>query len=252
MGSIRFSLLGPLRVTTADATGATKATEIEIRGKVRQTLLAALLLEAGTVVSLDRLVDLLWAAERDHRSDARIYNQITRLRQALPGAGDRVRAVPPGYLIEVEPGELDLHVFADHNAAARAAAANGDWATASRHYSAALALWRGAPLADIPALAGLPDVLRLDEERWAAVVGRGEAELNLGKHVELIPELRGLTKEEPEREALHRQLMLALVPQRQTRRGVRRVSHAESDTGRAFRPGTGRGDPGTARAHPER
>ncbi|HWG23148.1 AfsR/SARP family transcriptional regulator [Actinospica sp.] len=218
MGSIRFSLLGALRVTTtADTNGTADATEIEIRGKVRQTLLAALLLQAGTVVSLDRLVDLLWTVERDHRSDARIYNQITRLRQALPGAGDRVRAVPPGYLIEVEPGELDLHVFADHNAAARAAAANGDWGTASRHYSAALKLWRGAPLADIPALAGLPEVLRLDEERWAAVLGRGEAELNLGKHVELIPELRGLAKAEPEREPLHRQLMLALY--RSGRRG---------------------------------
>ncbi|HTJ67030.1 MAG TPA: BTAD domain-containing putative transcriptional regulator [Actinospica sp.] len=204
MGSIGFSLLGPLRVTAADGS------EIEIRGKVRQTLLAALLLDAGTVVPLDRLVDLLWATERDVRADNRMYNQITRLRHSLPGASDRVKAVPPGYLIEVEPGELDLHVFAEHNAAARAAAAKADWATASQRYSAALALWRGAPLSGNPALAGLGEVLRLDEDRWAAVLGRGEAELNLGKHAELVPELRALTKAEPEREALHRQLMLAL------------------------------------------
>lgn len=204
MSSINFSLLGPLRVTSAD--GA----EIEIRGTVRQTLLAALLLEAGTVVALDRLVDLLWAAGRDQHTDARIYNQITRLRQALGGAGERVRAVPPGYIIDVEPGELDLHVFAEHNAAARTAAASADWATASERYSAALALWRGTPLADIPALAGLSEVLRLDEEWWAAVLGRGEAELNLGRSAELIPRLWVLAEQEPEREALHRQLMLAL------------------------------------------
>jgi DNA-binding SARP family transcriptional activator len=205
MGSIGFSLLGPLRVTASDGT------ELEIRGRVRQTLLAALLLEAGTVVSLDRLVDLLWSTERDQRSDSRMYNQITRLRHALPGAGDRVRAAPPGYLIEVEPGELDVHVFAEHNASGRVAVEKGDWAAASRHYSAALALWQGTPLADIPALAGHPEVLRLDEERWAAVLGRSEAKLNLGRHVEVIPELRELTKAEPEREALHRQLMRALV-----------------------------------------
>ncbi|MBR7829415.1 hypothetical protein KDK95_24120 [Actinospica sp. MGRD01-02] len=211
MASFGFALLGPLRVTAAD--GA----ELEIRGKGRQTLLAALLLGAGTVVSLDRLVELLWGEKRDSRADARIYNQITRLRHALLDAGERVRAVPPGYVIDVEPGEFDLHVFAEHNAAARAATLAGDWALAEQRYSAALALWRGTPLADMPALAGLPDVVRLDEERWAAVLGRGEAQLNLGRHGDLLPELRALAEQEPEREALHRQLMLALY--RSGRRG---------------------------------
>ena len=211
MASFGFALLGPLRVTAPD--GA----ELEIRGKVRQTLLAALLLEAGTVVPLDRLVELLWGDERASRSDVRIYNQITRLRHALLDAGERVRAVPPGYVIDVEPGELDLHVFAEHNAAARLAASEGDWATAAQRYSAALALWRGTPLAEMPALAGLADVVRLDEERWAAVLGRGEARLNLGRHSELLPELRALAEQEPEREALQRQLMLALY--RSGRRG---------------------------------
>lgn len=204
MGSISFSLLGPLRVAAAD--GA----ELEIRGVVRKTLLAALLMEAGRVVSLDRLLDLLWASELDRQSVNRIYNQITRLRHALPGEGDRIKAVPPGYLIEVAAGELDLRVFADRNAAARAAAARGDWATTSEQYGAALALWQGPPLANIPALAGSAEVLRLEEERWAAVLGRGEAELRLGRHAELLPELQARAEEEPERETVQRQLMLAL------------------------------------------
>jgi DNA-binding SARP family transcriptional activator len=203
MGSIRFSLLGPLRVYTPDGC------EVDIRGSVRRTLLAVLLLEAGAVVSVNRLVDVLWAVESDE-SVANLYNQVTRLRHVLPGEGDRIRTVPPGYLIEIGPGELDLHVFAQHCAAARAAVASGDWALASERYSAALALWRGDPLADIPTLAGLAETTRLEEERWAAVLGRGEAELELGRHAELISELHELTRQRPEHEALYRQLMLAL------------------------------------------
>lgn len=203
MGSMRFSLLGPLRVYASDGC------EVEIRGTVRRTLLAVLLLKAGTVVSVDRLVDVLWGVESDE-SVANIYNQVTRLRHALLGEGDRIRTVPPGYLIEIGPGELDLHVFAQHIAAARAAGNRGDWATASERYRGALALWRGAPLADITALAGLAETARLEEDRWAAVLGRGEAELELGRHAELIAELHELTGHRPEHEALYRQLMLAL------------------------------------------
>ncbi|HET9170791.1 MAG TPA: BTAD domain-containing putative transcriptional regulator [Actinospica sp.] len=212
MPSLTFSLLGRLRVTSA-----ADGTEVEIRGRIRKTLVAALLLEAGTVVPLDRLVGLAWGPESDP-ADSRIYNQIKRLRTALGDAGSRIRFAPPGYVVDLEPGELDLHVFAEHCAAARAAADAGRWAEASRRYAAALGLWRGSPLEDVPALAALPAVARLEEERWAAVLGRGEAELNLGRFAELVPELRDLVKQEPEHEALHRHLMLALY--RGGRRGA--------------------------------
>ena len=202
---MRFSLLGPIRVTGED--GA----EMAVRGKLRRTLLAELLLNVGSVVSADHLAELLWASDAAGGRGARLHNQIARLRQDLGDAGaQRVKAVPPGYLVEVSADELDLRQFAAHAATGRRAAARGDWAEASAGYAAALALWRGAPLADLPALAADPVVQRLDEERWTALQGRIEADLNLGRHVEAAAELRALTRDQPLREPLHAQLMLAL------------------------------------------
>ena len=138
-----------------------------------------------------------------------LYNQITRLRKAL-GDEDRIRAAPPGYLIRVEPGELDLHVFAEKHAAGRRALAARSWVEASRRFGEALALWRGRPLADIPALADDPRVRELEETHIQALQGRNEADLNLGRHHELIGELRALIPEHPRHEAFRGQLMLAL------------------------------------------
>jgi DNA-binding SARP family transcriptional activator len=202
---VRFSLLGPLQVTGEDGTA------VEVRGLLRRTLLAELLLNAGSVVSADHLAELLWASDAAGGRGARLHNQIARLRQDLGDAGaQRVKAVPPGYLVEVSADELDLRQFAGYSAAGRRAAARGDWTQAAAEYTAALALWRGAPLADLPALAADPVVQRLDEERWTALQGRIEAGLNLGRHVEAAAELRTLTRDQPLREPLHAQLMLAL------------------------------------------
>ena len=71
-------------------------------------------------------------------------------------------------------------------------------------------MWRGVPLADLPALAADPVVQRLDEERWTALQGRIEADLHLGRDAEAATELRALTRDQPMREPLHAQLMLAL------------------------------------------
>ena len=203
---MRFSLLGPLRVAAEDGT------EVEVRGTLRRTLLAELLLNAGSVVSASRLAELLWATDEPGARGARLHNQVARLRQDLGGGTDagRIKAAPPGYLIEVSADELDLRRFTAHSAAGRQAAGQGDWTTASAEYNAALALWRGAPLADLPALAGDPVVQRLDEERWSALRGRIEADLNLGRHTEAVAELRALIQDQPLREPLHAQLMLAL------------------------------------------
>jgi DNA-binding SARP family transcriptional activator len=142
---------------------------------------------------------------------ARLHNQIARLRQDLGDAEARcVKAAPPGYLVEVATDELDLRQFAAYCATGRQAAARADWAKASAEYTAALALWRGVPLADLPALTADPVVQRLDEERWTALQGRIEADLNLGRHAEAAAELRALTEDQPLREPLHAQLMLAL------------------------------------------
>lgn len=199
---MRFTLLGSL--SAADDAGP-----ITLRGAQRRTLLAMLLLRAGEPVSSDALAHLLWGEDAARHSGAPLHNQIARLRQAL-GDNDRVRAAPPGYLVQVEPGELDIHVFAEEFAAGRQQSAERAWAEASRRFGAALALWSGRPLADIPALADDARVRELEEMHVQALQGRIEADLNLGRHHELTDELSDLIREHRQNETFHRQLMLAL------------------------------------------
>ena len=200
---MRFALLGPL--TVLDASGP-----VPVAGRLRRALLAALLLEAGTPVSTDRLAALLWGTESaDAASMTPLHVQVMRLRQAL-GDEDRVRAAPPGYLIHVEPDELDLHVFARECAAGREKLAERAWADAAKRFRVALDLWQGRPLSDIPALAQDARVRELEETHVQALQGRIEAELNLGRHHELLGELDALVEEHPRHEAFRSQLMLAL------------------------------------------
>ncbi|HTJ68475.1 MAG TPA: BTAD domain-containing putative transcriptional regulator [Actinospica sp.] len=200
---MHFSLLGPLRVR---ADGA----DVPVRGTLRRTLLAALLLHPDTVVSADHLSELLWGEGAKAVPTAPLYNQLMRLRQALGDDGDLIRAVPPGYLIHVAPADLDLTEFTDLCAQARDAAATSDWLSSAKLYTSALALWRGRMLSDIPALHGHPAIQQFAENRLVALQGRIEADLNLGRHGELVDELRALTDTHPLREAFHAQLMLAL------------------------------------------
>ncbi|WP_143666602.1 AfsR/SARP family transcriptional regulator, partial [Streptomyces reticuliscabiei] len=90
--------------------------------KVR-TLLAALLLEPGRVVPVETLKDALWGGAPPASAQASLHNHVARLRRLLDDPA-RLRAVPPGYLLRVGPGELDVHVFHAHVERARAAHAN--------------------------------------------------------------------------------------------------------------------------------
>jgi DNA-binding SARP family transcriptional activator len=200
---VHFSLLGPLQVRRGE-------TPVPIRGAQRRTLLAALLLNRNAVVSADRLSELLWGAEATASALPSLYNQVMRLRQVLGEDGELIRAVAPGYLIRIGPGRLDLAEFADLCATARQAAADADWLKTSELYAAALALPRGEMLADVPALRAHAAVRRFEEDRLAALQGRIEADLNLGRHGALADELRTLTTEHPLRESFHAQRMLAL------------------------------------------
>jgi DNA-binding SARP family transcriptional activator len=162
------------------------------------------------VVSADRLTAYLWGEDEPGSATSSLYNQVTRLRQALGAGGRRVEAVAPGYVIRTDPGDLDLRAFEDHCAAGRHALAGRDWLRAEERWVDALALWRGDPFADVPALADHPLVHHLHEARLQALQGRVEAALNLGRHGHVVGELRALTVAHPLREAFHAQLMLAL------------------------------------------
>lgn len=201
---MRFGLLGPVQA-------GNDRHLLEVKGTVRRALLAALLIRPGTVVSIDRLSEVIWGPKEPASPSAALYNQVTRLRQSLGEDGERrIKAVSPGYLIRVEAGELDVHEFEDRCDEARRAALEGRWKDASNHYADALSLWRGRPLADVPALAAHPFVQHLEEARLLALQERTDAALNLGRHDDVIGELRALVAEHPLREAFHGQLMLAL------------------------------------------
>ncbi|MCD7443640.1 tetratricopeptide repeat protein [Streptomyces lincolnensis] len=183
-----------------------------VRSPKARALLAALLLEAGRTVSVESLKDALWGGAPPASAQASLHNHVTRLRRLLDDSG-RLRAVPPGYLLRVEHGELDVHVFERHMAAARGAHAAQNWERVVRESTAALALWRGTPLSGLPSeVGGYAFVQRLQEARLLLMEWRYDAELALGgaRLGALVPEVAALAAEHPLREAYHRQLMLAL------------------------------------------
>jgi DNA-binding SARP family transcriptional activator/tetratricopeptide (TPR) repeat protein len=178
-------------------------------GKQR-AILAALLLSADRVVSLDDLTEVLWGTAPPPSARVSVQNHVMRLRKSL-GADARIRTHPHGYEIGIGDGELDVSKFEAHLAAARSAAREGSWDTASEQAHSGLALWRGAPLADVESdLLATRDVPRLAELQVQAVEVRLHADLRLGRHAEVITELQGLASAHPLRERLHALLMEAL------------------------------------------
>ena len=202
-----FRILGPLAVRVDGA-------DVPIGGPKQRALLALLLLSANRVVARERLIDELFADQSVNSADHALRNHVSRLRKVLaPAARDEPRLVAraPGYLLRVEPGELDLERFEGRVADGREALAAGDAAAAAAALRAAEALWLGRPLADLELepFARI-EVERLEELRLAAVEERIEAELALGRQRALVPELESLTVEHPYRERFRAQLMLAM------------------------------------------
>ena len=193
-----FRVLGPLEVGGDEG-------PVELGGVKQRSLLAMLLLHAGEVVSTDRLVDALWGGSPPLRSGKSIQVYVSRLRKTL--ADDRLVTRPPGYVLYVEPPEFDLARFEQLVAEARAVAPEA----ASAKLAEALALWRGPPLADLAyEQFAQVEIARLEEMRLAAVEQRVEADLALGRHAQLVPELETLVGKHPLRERFRYQLMLAL------------------------------------------
>ncbi|WP_333738475.1 AfsR/SARP family transcriptional regulator, partial [Streptomyces sp. IBSBF 2806] len=183
-----------------------------VRSPKVRALLAALLLEAGRTVPVDSLKEALWGGAPPASAQASLHNHVTRLRRLLDDPR-RLRAVASGYQLRVEQGELDVHVFERHVAAARGAHAARNWERVLRECAAALALWRGDPLSGLPAeLGGYAFARRLREARLLLLEWRHDAELALGegRFEHRLPELTALAAEHPLRESFHRQLMLAL------------------------------------------
>jgi predicted ATPase/DNA-binding SARP family transcriptional activator len=197
-----FSLLGPLSVTCDGA-------PIALGGPKRRALLAVLLLDANRVVSRDHLIDALWGEDPPDTARNTIQVYVSQLRKLLPEGA--LETAAPGYRLVTEADAVDLFEFVRLSQEGRTALGTGDAAGAAETLRAALALWRGAPLAD---LAWEPfaqtEIVRLEELRLAALEDRIDADLALGRHGQLVGELERLVAEHPLRERLRAQLMLAL------------------------------------------
>lgn len=183
----------------------------DLGGLRERTLLARLLLSAGQVVSADRLAEDLWAGDPPPHSTATLRVYISRLRRALGPGATALQTQPPGYRLDLQPGQLDAHRFEALADAARADLAGGRPEAAAARLRQALGMWRGAALSDVADLSfAQADVIRLEEARLTALEDRVEADLACGRHASLASELDGLLASHPLRERLCGQRMLAL------------------------------------------
>ncbi|MGC4772756.1 BTAD domain-containing putative transcriptional regulator [Micromonospora sp. DT44] len=200
---MRFRVLGPTQVLLADGR------EIPVGGPRLRALLALLLLDAGHVVSADRLIDGLYGEHPPRGAANALQSQVSRLRQVLPAEQNPVEFHPAGYRLAVDREDVDAYQFERLAEAGRRALAGGDWARAAAGLRAALELWRGPALADVP---GAPaPAARLDELRLAAIEDRVDADLALGASAALVAELREFVVAHPLRERSRGLLMRALA-----------------------------------------
>jgi DNA-binding SARP family transcriptional activator len=197
---MEFRILGPLEVADGDEV-------VRLAGSKQRALLAILLLNANQVVSSDRLIDELWGEQSPESERTALQVRMSQLRKALGAAGALIVTQPPGYVMRLEPQQLDLHRFERLVEEADKA----EPTVAAGKLREALGLWRGPALADFEYESfAQASIGRLEELRLAALEKRIEADLALGRHADLVAELEALVKEHPLRERLRAQLLLAL------------------------------------------
>ncbi|MEV0897744.1 BTAD domain-containing putative transcriptional regulator [Actinoplanes sp. NPDC049802] len=202
---MEFHVLGPLEAVAGGR-------RLDIGGNRQQIVLASLVLEAGTVISIDRLMTAVYGESLPSSARVQVQICVSALRRLL-GAHGRPQAIVTrnqGYVLVPDGIGVDLHRYERLVREARAAGDTGRREDATARYREALALWRG------PALEGLDsEPLRMVADRFAErrlTINEDciEYDLELGRHREVIPELAGLVAVHPLRERLRGQLMLAL------------------------------------------
>ena len=199
---MEFRILGPLEVVD-------DGRAVDLGGPKQRALLALLLLHANEVVSPDVLADALWEGQPPPAAAKTLQAYVSRLRKAL--GRDVLETRGHGYLLRVAQGELDAQACRELLEDARTSLADGDAETSAEQAREALGRWRGAPLADVAYESfAQAEVRHLEELRVAAHEEWLEAELALGRHADVVAELKALVRRHPLRERLLGQLMLAL------------------------------------------
>ena len=207
---MRYGVLGPLVASDVGRECSPSAPRL-------RTVLALLLARANQVVSADDVMTELWGDRLPPSAANSVQVFVARLRgllapDATPQAPNQVLLTcGSGYRLRVRPEQFDLERFDGLARAGEAALVSGDATTAAGTLREALALWRGEPFGNVEKGEVLHmHALRMDERRIRTVERRVEADLRLGRHAELVPELNTLAADHPVREELHGQLMLAL------------------------------------------
>jgi DNA-binding SARP family transcriptional activator len=204
--SVEFWILGAPEIRRGQR-------QLRVSAQKPLAVLVTGLLSAGRVVSTACLVDAVWGDDPPRTADALIQTYVSTLRRILgrhDDGGEIIHTRPPGYVVTVHPGQLDLHRFESLVAKGRGAAQQGNREAAAEVLREALALWRG------PALDGLPTPLlrnearRLDDLRLQVLEERIQADLACGRSNTLTDELSALVAAHPLRERLRGFQMLAL------------------------------------------
>jgi DNA-binding SARP family transcriptional activator len=234
---MQFRILGPVEVVD-------EGTTLAVGGGRQLALFALLLIHANEVVSADTLVDELWPGQPPATAEKIVRNYVSLLRKQL---GDRLVRRPPGYLLRVEPGELDRERFETLVRAAR----GREPEDAVKTLRQALALWSGPPLAQ---LAYEPFAQRaiadLEERRLQALEDRIDADLQLGDDRDLVPELERLVREQPLRERLTSLLMQALYRSGRQADALEALPGCASEAGRRAQARAEPGAPGAPATDP--
>jgi DNA-binding SARP family transcriptional activator len=204
-GTAEFRILGPLELLV-------NSRRLELTGSRQQMVLAMLLLNANSVVSVPRLEEAIYGEDLPPTARTQAMITVSALRRLLAEHGEdaAISSRAQGYVLQIGDSRLDSLRFAALVAAARAARDAGDLALAVATYRDALRLWRGPALEGCDSLLVRAAATQLDEQRIAAIEERLDLELDLGRHHEVIGELFALEGEFPLRERLRGQLMLAL------------------------------------------
>jgi len=203
---MEFRVLGPTELRAAGQ-------QADLGSAKVRSVLAILLLTPRTIVPAETLIDRLWDDEPPPKARENLSVYVARLRAALRHAaadGVRLAGRASGYVLDLDPETVDLHKFRELRRQASALAAGGDHDDAAALLRDADGLWRGQALAGIRGawVARMRD--SLEEERRAAILERVECELELGRHADLVGELRGLMAQYPLDETFIAHQMTAL------------------------------------------
>ena len=198
---LRVSVLGPVRAWIGEH-------EIDLGAARQRAVFAVLAAHAGRPVGRDELIAAVWGDSPPATAVGNVYTYVSGLRRSL--AGGMLSTAAGGYLLRLDPAELDSGRFQRLRAMAAERLAAGAGRAAADRLDEALRLWRGDAYATLTGPFLELDRQRLAELRLAAAEQRARILLESGGDDGLIAELTGLVKDNPLHEALHELLMRAL------------------------------------------